>query len=141
MDKESAIKQKALELGFDAVGITTASPVDAAQAEYFQRWQAGQALNRGLIDELIAHQATFYNQQIISLGKVRKRFSYTRNIVLAKADAYAANTLWINDTLIVPRGFPNVRKALTKQGLPIIELDVSEMAKMDGGLTCLSLRF
>jgi len=30
---------------------------------------------------------------------------------------------------------------LAKQGLPIIELDVSEMAKMDGGLTCLSLRF
>lgn len=62
-------------------------------------------------------------------------------IVLSEADAYAANTLWINDTLIVPRGFPHVSKALSQQGLPIIELDVSEMAKMDGGLTCLSLRF
>ena len=66
--------------------------------------------------------------------------SYTK-IVLSEADAYAANTLWINDTLLVPRGFPRVCKALTQQGLAIIELDVSEMAKMDGGLTCLSLRF
>ncbi len=62
-------------------------------------------------------------------------------IVLSEADAYAANTLWINNTLIVPRGFPQVSKALSQQGMPIIELDVSEMAKMDGGLTCLSLRF
>jgi len=62
-------------------------------------------------------------------------------IVLTEADAYAANTLWINGTLIVPRGFPRVRQALAQYGQPIIEVDVSEMAKMDGGLTCLSLRF
>ena len=37
---ESKIKQKALELGFDAVGITTAEPVDTAHAAYFQRWLA-----------------------------------------------------------------------------------------------------
>ena len=66
--------------------------------------------------------------------------SYAK-IVLSEADAYAANTLWINDTLIVPRGFPQVSQALAELGLTIIELDVSEMAKMDGGLTCLSLRF
>jgi dimethylargininase len=70
-----------------------------------------------------------------------KIFKEYAKIVLAEADASAANTLWINDTLIVPRGFPRVSKALIKQGLPIIELDVSEMAKMDGGLTCMSLRF
>ena len=68
-------------------------------------------------------------------------FAGYSKIVLSAADAYAANTLWINDTLIMPRGFALVRRALAQQGLPIIELDVSEMAKMDGGLTCLSLRF
>ncbi len=69
------------------------------------------------------------------------QFGSYANIVLSEADAYAANTLWINDTLIVPRGYPQACQALAQQGLPIIELDVSEMAKMDGGLTCLSLRF
>ena len=32
------IKQKALELGFDLVGITTAEPLSDAQAEIFKRW-------------------------------------------------------------------------------------------------------
>jgi len=68
-------------------------------------------------------------------------FENYAKIVLSEADAYAANTLWINDTLIVPRGFPQVNKVLSQHGLPLIQLDVSEMAKMDGGLTCLSLRF
>jgi dimethylargininase len=62
-------------------------------------------------------------------------------IVLDEAETYAANTLWINDTLIMPQGFPLAREQLSVLNLPIIELDVSEVAKMDGGLTCLSLRF
>jgi len=68
-------------------------------------------------------------------------FENYAKIVLPDTDAYAANTLWINGTLIVPRGFPRAKRALARQGLPIVELDVSEVAKMDGGLTCLSLRF
>jgi epoxyqueuosine reductase len=38
MSLESDIKKKALDLGFDAVGITTAEPVKAAQVAYFQQW-------------------------------------------------------------------------------------------------------
>ena len=38
MGLESQIKQKALDLGFDAVGITTAAPVDIAHVEYFKSW-------------------------------------------------------------------------------------------------------
>ena len=56
-------------------------------------------------------------------------------------ESYAANTLWINDHLLVPEGFPDTKAKLKALGLPIFELDVSEMRKMDGGLTCLSLRF
>ncbi|MCK5428790.1 MAG: hypothetical protein KAI94_04925 [Anaerolineales bacterium] len=62
-------------------------------------------------------------------------------IVLDEAEEYAANTLWVNDTLITPKGFPKTKKQLESLGLPIIELDVSEARKMDGGLTCMSLRF
>ncbi|MGD8993291.1 MAG: arginine deiminase family protein [Desulfobacterales bacterium] len=56
-------------------------------------------------------------------------------------ESYAANTLWVNDHLLMPEGFPNTKSKLKVLGLPIIELNVSEMRKMDGGLTCLSLRF
>lgn len=61
-------------------------------------------------------------------------------IILEETETYAANTLWINDSLIMPKGFPAAKKQLSALDLPIIELDISEVAKMDGGLTCLSIR-
>jgi dimethylargininase len=65
---------------------------------------------------------------------------FDKIIVDDKAE-YSANTLWINDHLLMPRGFPGTKTKLKSLKLPIIELDVSEMQKMDGGLTCLSIRF
>jgi dimethylargininase len=62
-------------------------------------------------------------------------------IILNKEEESAANTLFINDCLIIPKGFPDTRKKLATLGLDIIELDVSEARKMDGGLTCMSIRF
>ncbi|NHR04972.1 amidinotransferase [Chromobacterium haemolyticum] len=64
-----------------------------------------------------------------------------QQIVLAKEEEYAGNTLWINDTLITPSGYPDTLRKLKTLGLPIIETDTSEIRKMDGGLTCMSLRF
>ncbi len=68
-------------------------------------------------------------------------FEPYNKIVLDDTETYAANTLWINDSLIMPKGFPTTKKQLSVLNQPIVELDVSEVAKMDGGLTCLSLRF
>lgn len=68
-------------------------------------------------------------------------FSDYEKLVVAPADAYAANTLLLNEHLITPAGFPAVKAMLDSLGLPIIELDMSEARKLDGGLTCLSLRF
>ena len=62
-------------------------------------------------------------------------------IILNKEEESAANTLLINDCLIIPKGFPDTRNKLATLGLDIIELDVSEARKMDGGLTCMSIRF
>jgi len=62
-------------------------------------------------------------------------------IIVNRKEEYAANVLWINDYLIVPGGFPDTKAKLKALDVKIIELDVSEMQKMDGGLTCLSLRF
>ena len=59
--------------------------------------------------------------------------------VLDESAAYAANSLWINGHLLIPAGY-NIRDRLEKRGIDVIELDVSEIKKMDGGLTCLSLR-
>jgi dimethylargininase len=63
------------------------------------------------------------------------------HIVLDSSEAYAANTLLVNEHLLIPAGYPITRKRLETLGLNIIELEVSEVRRMDGGLTCMSLRF
>jgi dimethylargininase len=68
-------------------------------------------------------------------------FAKFEKILLDADEEYAANTLWVNDTLLVPKSFPKTRARLARLELGIIELDVSEVRKMDGGLTCMSLRF
>jgi dimethylargininase len=73
--------------------------------------------------------------------KGRDEFKGYDTIIVNKTEEYAANTLLINNSLITPKGFPNTIKKLEATGLDIIELDVSEVRKMDGGLTCMSLRF
>ncbi|RKY60220.1 MAG: N(G),N(G)-dimethylarginine dimethylaminohydrolase, partial [Candidatus Neomarinimicrobiota bacterium] len=53
----------------------------------------------------------------------------------------AANCVWINDKVLIPKGYPITRQKITDAGYPVIEVDVSEFRKLDGGLSCLSLRF
>jgi dimethylargininase len=74
-------------------------------------------------------------------GSRHPAFAGFDHIILTKEEEYAGNTLWINDTLITPAGYANTLAKLQTLGLNIIQLDTSEFKKMDGGLTCLSLRF
>jgi dimethylargininase len=62
-------------------------------------------------------------------------------IPVEEDEDYAANSIWVNGFVLVPSGFPNTRKAIEKVGYKVIEVDVSEFQKLDGGLSCLSLRF
>ncbi|MCA8096191.1 dimethylarginine dimethylaminohydrolase family protein [Burkholderia contaminans] len=68
-------------------------------------------------------------------------FAGYRRIAITAADEYAGNTLRVNGTLITPAGYPRVHDAIASLGLPLHVIDTSEFRKMDGGLTCLSLRF
>jgi dimethylargininase len=72
---------------------------------------------------------------------VRDAFRAYDKVVVDADEAYAANTLWVNGYLLVPQGFPKTKRKVEDRGFKTIQLDVSEMRKMDGGLTCLSLRF
>ncbi|MDR3388098.1 MAG: hypothetical protein P4L92_13700 [Rudaea sp.] len=56
-------------------------------------------------------------------------------------ESYAANLLRINGHAIIPAGYPCFETALRDLGYATIALDMSEFRKMDGALTCLSLRF
>jgi dimethylargininase len=54
---------------------------------------------------------------------------------------YAANCLCLNGKVVLPDGFPRTEKAIRELGYPIRKVDTSEFRKLDGGLSCLSLRF
>jgi len=56
------------------------------------------------------------------------------------AEAYAANCLRINDEIVLPLGYPRIASRLRELGYSVRALDVSEFRKMDGGLSCLSIR-
>jgi dimethylargininase len=63
------------------------------------------------------------------------------SIPVAVEELYAANCVQVNDRVLVAAGFPRTQEALRDRGYSLIVLDVSEFQKMDGGLSCLSLRF
>ena len=62
-------------------------------------------------------------------------------ITIAPEENYAANLLRINDFVIVAANFPKIAKTIADLGHTIVALDMSEFRKMDGSLSCLSLRF
>ncbi|MFN8258642.1 MAG: arginine deiminase family protein [Bacteroidales bacterium] len=64
-----------------------------------------------------------------------------QKIIIPEEEEYAANSLWINGNVIVPAGFPLTKSHIENVGYKVIEVDVSEFRKLDGGLSCLSLRF
>lgn len=68
-------------------------------------------------------------------------FSSFNKIIVPEKEAYAANSLRVNDHILMPKGFPDTHRQLISLGFPIIEVEATEFQKKDGSLTCLSLRF
>ncbi|QJG66933.1 dimethylarginine dimethylaminohydrolase family protein [Mycoplasma phocoenae] len=72
---------------------------------------------------------------------------FNQVVVDEPGEEYAANCIWVNDTIIVPSGYPvleaKVRALKKSDGQPyrVVTCDTSEYKKLDGGLSCLSLRF
>ena len=62
-------------------------------------------------------------------------------IVVPEEERYAANCLWIRDRILVPAGYQRTRSRLLERGYRVVEVEMSEFRKLDGGLTCLSVRW
>ena len=71
----------------------------------------------------------------------KEEFKSFNKIIVPENEAYGANCIWVNDTVIVPEGYPTVEKGVRDTGYKVIVVDTSEYRKLDGGLSCLSLRF
>jgi dimethylargininase len=53
----------------------------------------------------------------------------------------AANALLLNDVVIIPASFPKTRALLEQRGFRVRTIDLSELQKAEGGVTCGSLIF
>ena len=62
-------------------------------------------------------------------------------IEIPEKESYAANCIWVNESVIIPLGYPTTKQRIKNAGYPVIETDVTEFQKLDGGLSCLSLRY
>jgi len=68
-------------------------------------------------------------------------FKGYRVIHTADGEEACANTIRFNDLVVMPAGFARTRNILDKAGFQTTEIGNSECAKLDGGMSCLSLRF
>lgn len=68
-------------------------------------------------------------------------FAGYRVVPVAAGEEAAANTIRFNDLVLMPEGFPRTRDTILKAGYQVREIGNSECAKLDGGMSCLSLRF
>ena len=68
-------------------------------------------------------------------------FQGYRVIHTAPGEEACANAIRFNDLVLLASGFPRTRDALAQAGYSLREIGNSECAKLDGGMSCLSLRF
>lgn len=61
--------------------------------------------------------------------------------VVPASESYACNCVEVNDRVLIASGYPWLKTELERLGYHPLALDMSEFRKMDGGLSCLSLRF
>jgi dimethylargininase len=107
----------------------TSSTVDIRGIGAILHLKSGMAALAGdrlvLIDELVGHPA-FAGHEIVRVDA---------------DEAYGANAVQVNDRVLLASGHPKLAARLRGLGYDVLELDMSEFAKLDGGLSCLSLRF
>jgi dimethylargininase len=68
-------------------------------------------------------------------------FSPFRVLTVPAGEEPAANSIRVNDKLLVPAGFPQTADMLQREGFTVVEVPVTQASLLDGGLSCMSLRF
>ena len=68
-------------------------------------------------------------------------FEGFRVVIVPESEEGAANAIRVNDRVLVSAGFPRTADMLAQLGFSLVELSTQEIAKIDAGLSCLSLRW
>jgi dimethylargininase len=68
-------------------------------------------------------------------------FEGYRVLHVADGEEAAANAIRFNNLVLMAAGFPRTADMLSREGFEVVEISNTECAKLDGGMSCLSLRF
>lgn len=71
----------------------------------------------------------------------REEFRGYELVRVTRDEEYAANCVRVNDYVLVAAEYPVFEQTLRGLGYETIAVEMTEFQKMDGGLSCLSLRF
>jgi dimethylargininase len=87
--------------------------------------------------------ACLANRDLVVMEELagREEFSGYELIPVPAEESYACNCVQVNEHVLIPAGFPYVAEELNRRGYKTLALEMSEFRKMDGGVSCLSLRF
>ena len=86
---------------------------------------------------LLAPETVFCAEALAATGY----FSEYQVIACPAGEEAAANLIRVNDTVLVSSGYPETVDLLTRHDFDVVTVPTSEAAKLNGGLSCMSLRF
>lgn len=66
-------------------------------------------------------------------------FAGFRVLILPEGEEGAANALRLGDEVLVSQGYPHTAERLAHAGFAVAELPIAQIAKIDAGLSCMSL--
>jgi dimethylargininase len=124
---------------------------NAEGAEQLSRWLSAEGFTASTVDirgmnsilHLKSGVAYLDNKKLVVTEELghREEFSGYNLIRVSAEESYACNCVLVNDRVLIPTGFPRLQQNLSDRGYDVLPLEMSEFRKMDGGLSCLSLRF
>jgi dimethylargininase len=124
---------------------------NAEGAAQLAAWLAGHGLGSSLIDirempgmlHLKTGLSWLGGRQLLAAAAVagHEALRGWEVVEVPEGEEYAANCIRVNDAVLVASGFPKTAELVRSLGHDVLSIDVSEYQKMDGGLSCLSVRW
>lgn len=135
----------------DVVFIGISERTSAEGARQLAAWLARYGVAARLVDirqtpgilHLKSGVVALDTDRLLSIAALAGHEAFADRTVLCvpAGEEYAANCVRVNDVLFMAEGYPRTQAMLHQAGYALEPLAMSEYAKMDGGLSCLSLRF
>ncbi len=128
------------------IGLSERTNANGAQQviEFLEKYgMSGSVIELKEVLHLKTGAAYLENNNLVAGGEFLTETEFQKFNILPidEDESYAANCIWVNGTVLVPQGYPKAKRIIEQAGYATIEVDVSEFRKLDGGLSCLSLRF